>query len=232
MIETTISCIGTAYKQPLADLIVNVHLRQPKWAYIEKDYAIPLVLLSVAMFEAYMARAAYLALPADQRSHIPATLEERVTSGNLEKGNDIFQRLYPDYSAMVEIDEVYVLRDALTHNHLWEFEDSDGMALRRILGGNKSFKANVDFDTLKTKSLGLPIVPGHQDWGTASTCFKVLWDAWGYIETREPRYVVSREAQFNVRIKPNCLPQFAGRQTVCLAELFAMPLATKPGRAP
>lgn len=70
MDETTISCIGNAYKQPLADLIVNVHQRRPVWAYIEKDYAIPLILLSVAMFESYMVRAAFLALSADQRLHI------------------------------------------------------------------------------------------------------------------------------------------------------------------
>ncbi|MDP2878800.1 MAG: hypothetical protein Q8N74_04645 [Sulfuricella sp.] len=226
MDETTISCIADAYKQPLADLVVNVHQRQSVWAYIEKDYAIPLILLSVAMFESYMVRAAFLALPADQRLHIPATLEEQVVSGNLETGNKIFRRLYADYPMMVEIDEVYVLRDALTHNHLWEFERSDGVALRRILGGNASYKNNVDFDTLKTKSLELPIVPGHQDWFTASKCFRVLWDAWGYIETREPRHVVSRKGAFNVRIKPNCFPQFEGRNSVCLAELFAMPLAT------
>jgi len=224
MDESTISCIGDAYKQPLADLIVNLHQRQSKWAYIEKDYAIPLVLLSVAMFESYMARAAYLALPADQRSHIPATLEERVASGGLETGIEVFRRLYPAYPSMDAISEVYVLRDALTHNHLWEFERSDGKALRRILGGKKSFKDNVDFNTLRTKSLGLPIVPGHQDWAAASTCFKALWDAFGYIETREPCHVVSRQA-FNVRIKRNCLPRFEGRISISLAELFAMPLA-------
>lgn len=138
-----ITCIGDAYKQPLADLIVNVHQRQPKWAYIEKDYAIPVILLSVAMFESYMTRAAFLALPVDQRSHIPATLEERA----------------------------------------------------------------------------------------ASTCFKVIWDAWGYIETREPHHVVSRIGEFDVRIKPDCFPQFEGRNSVCLAELFAIPLATASRKA-
>jgi len=227
MNETTISCIGNAYKQPLADLIVNVHLRQPSWTYVEKDYAIPLILLSVAMFESYMARAAYLALPDDQKSHIPATLEKQAASGKIETGITIFRRLYPDYPLSVEIDEVYVLRDALTHNHLWEFERTDGAALRRILGGNSSFRNNVDFETLKTKTLGLPIVPGHQDWATSSTCFKVLWDAWGYIEAREPRHVVSRKGEFYVRIKPNYFPQFEGKLSVCLADLFAMPLATQ-----
>lgn len=226
MDETTISCIGNAYKQPLADLIINVHQRRPVWAYVEKDYAIPLILLSVAMFESYMVRAAFLALSADQRLHIPATLEEQAVLGRLETGNAIFHRLYADYPLRNEITEVYVLRDALTHNHLWEFERNDGVALRRILGGNDSYKNNVDFNTLKTKSLELPIVPGHQDWVTASTCFRVLWDAWGYIETREPRHVVSRKGTFNVRIKPNCFPQFEGQHSVCLAELFAMPLAT------
>lgn len=224
MDETTISCIGDAYKQPLADLIINLHQRRAKWAYIEKDYAIPLILLSVAMFESYMARAAFLALPPDERLHIPNTLEERAGSGGLETGNEIFQRLYADYPLRNEVSEVYVLRDALTHNHLWEFAHNDGAALRRILGGNTAYKNNVDFDTLTTKSLGLPIVPGHQDWVTASTCFRVLWDAWGYIETREPRHVVSREGAFYVRITPNCFPQFEGRLSVCLAELFAMPL--------
>lgn len=126
---------------------------------------------------------------------------------------------------MAEVEEVYVLSDALTHNHLWEFEGSDRVALRRILGGNAAFKKNVDFETLKTKSIGLPIVPGHQDWSAASRCFKVLWDALGYIETREPRHVVSREGGFYVRIRRNCFPQFKERISVSLAELFAMPLA-------
>lgn len=230
MDETNISCIGNAYKQPLADLIVNLHQRQPLWGYIEKDYAIPLILLSVAMFESYMARAAYLNLPSDQRLHIPTKLEEQAVSGKIETGKDVFGRLYADYPLMVEVEEVYVLRDALTHNHLWEFAHNDGVALRRVLGGNASFKKNVDFRTLKTKSTGLPIVPGHQDWVTASKCFKVLWNAWGYIETREPLHVVSRRGGFYVRIKPNCFPQFEGRISVCLSELFAMPLAMQSGR--
>jgi len=222
MNETTISCIGSAYKQPLADLIVNLHQRRATWTYMEKDYAISLILLSVAMFEAYMARAAYLALPDDQRSLIPLELEERVVSGKPETGGEIFRKLYPDYSLRVEVDEVYVLRDALTHNHLWEFEKNDGAALRRIFGGNSSFIKNVDFDTLKTKSKGLPIVPGHQDWAAASTCFKVLWDAFGYVETKCPLGVVSRSV-FYVRIPSNFLPQFSGRNSVCLAELFELP---------
>jgi hypothetical protein len=222
MDETAISCIGKAYQQPLADLIVACHKQRSKWAYIEKDYAIPLILLSVAMFESYMARAAYLDLPSNQRFRIPATLEERAVLGKLETGLEIFRRLYADYPAIVEVNEVYVLRDALTHNHLWEFELNDGVALRRILGGNESFKKNVDFDTLRTKPTGLPIVPGHQDWVAASRCFKVLWDALGYIEAREPRHVVSRKGGFHVRIKPGCFPQFEQRLSVCLAELFAM----------
>ncbi|MBS4098980.1 MAG: hypothetical protein KGZ83_19345 [Sulfuricella sp.] len=153
MHKSVITCIGDAYKQPIADLVENLYRRYPRHSYVEKDYSLPIILLSVAMFESYMARAAFLSLSPEQRKFIPDLIEESVVKGRLKTGYDIFQELYASYPKMSEIREVYILRDALTHNHLWEFTAINGEAIRRILGGNQAYKTNVDFDTLATKTL-------------------------------------------------------------------------------
>ncbi len=221
-----ITCIGDAYKQPIADLVENLHRRYPRLSYMEKDYSLPIILLSVAMFESYMARAAYLSLSPEDRKRIPELFEESVVKGQLKTGYDIFQDLYASYPKISEIREVYVLRDALTHNHLWEYT-TDGEVIRRILGGNKAYKENVDFDTLTTKTLKLPILPGHQTWQTARSCFKAIWDAFGYVESSKPVDVLSRCGSFYVHVGTSLSSQFPGQRTVSLSELFLLPLPNK-----
>lgn len=227
MIEKTITCIGSSYAQSIADLVVNLHERQPKFGYMERDYAISIILLSAAMFESYMVRAAYLRLQPEELNRIPASLAEKAASGRLETGSEIFRKFYPDYAATAEVNEAYVLRDSLTHNHLWEFRhgiEGGEQALRRIFGGNSSFLNNVDFDSLRTKALGLPVVPGKQDWNTASKFFMALWRAWEYIQDEDGADVISLGASFNVRVPKNTLPQLANKIAVNLRDLFALKL--------
>jgi len=183
--ENFISCLASHYKQPIADLIdrlVKVELpdspdspRAP-----EVDYAISLIVLLVLVFEAWMSRARHFdSAPAQD---IKAKQSVLPWMKSLKDG-----RLQPTIESL---QEVYFLRDAIVHNHVWVYTQTwlDGKAyysnfnLDRSWQGNSHFKRDVKgempFSALpRTKRLNLVVVPSFVSRREVATVFKTIKDA-------------------------------------------------------
>jgi hypothetical protein len=114
--QAQVSILGSSYFQPVSDLLER-WLARPRSrpnavqsGYYEHGYAASVVLLLVAMFESYMVRVRYI-----QRSTIPSRLRNAL---------DVLFHLYPKLRHRKALIDIYVARDAIFHNHLWEIEYS------------------------------------------------------------------------------------------------------------
>lgn len=74
--------------------------------------------------------------------------------------------LYADFPFEAELNEVFILRDVLAHNHLLEinfsWDNEKGMnfhSANRYSSGDYKFKNYVDISNNTTKTLGLNVIP-------------------------------------------------------------------------
>ncbi len=200
----------TYLAQPIADHVVNL-LDKDEPRVSDIDDVISIILLSVAMFEAYMVRARYLKLSDEERGMQSGSLREKVVKENNKKepsGRMVMRKNFAGYGdeQLSKIDEVYILRDMIMHNHLWEYyKDANGnkSVTRRLFGGDRNFEDNVDFDRrpITTRKCAFPVVPGEQTRESARVSFGILWSALEFAAKQIPNLVQSEHITVRAPIK-------------------------------
>jgi len=182
--ETQVSILGSSYFQPIADLIDRLTARsRPKSNAVrssnfEHGYAASIVLLLVAMFESYIVRVRYI-----QRAQMPS---------NLRSALDVLLFFYPRLRHRKALTDIYVLRDAIFHNHLWEIEYSWGGSPAMVLHGaardpafgDKKYSVRVNPSTRRTRALGLSVVPTRVDHRDARRVFETVWKTLLFLESK------------------------------------------------
>lgn len=185
--EKYISCLASNYEQPIAVLVERLlKVKLPdspdgKSLEPEVDYATTLVVLLVLQFEAWVSRARHF----DGRTHVTGRDKEDVLHW-LGSFND------PSLEPIIgRLKEIYFLRDAIVHNHIWTYTQS-------WIQGNASY-SNFDFDQTwqsrpkkfsnivkgklplssfpRTKFLNLMVVPGFTGRKDVAIVFKTVKDA-------------------------------------------------------
>lgn len=173
--ESLVTVVGSAYFQPIADLVELLLRRTPhrpnrvKSAHDENGYSTAIVLLLVAMFESYMSRVRFIQ---------PGRVTSRVRSAL-----DVVLAVFPRLRHRLALEEVYVLRDLLMHSHLWEIEYEWGGPVPMVLKkatlhqgyGDKKFHARVDMQRYRTKAIGLAVFPSRVDRRDVLKVFNTLW---------------------------------------------------------
>lgn len=111
-----ISILGAGYFQPIATLVEKL-LKYPatrrnavKANHYDNVYSVSIVILLVAVVESYASRLRYF-IP-------PDALQRRATVP------EFIKRTFRDYRLAKSLNEVFVLRDAVFHNHLWTIDFS------------------------------------------------------------------------------------------------------------
>lgn len=182
--EIQISILGSAYFQPIADLIDHMlshgmlRSNAVQSGYFENGYAASIVLLLVAMFESYVVRARFVLRPRDVANRCPVV--------------NVLLRLYPKLPNKKALEDVYVLRDAIFHNHLWEIEYSISkhghMIYRKAAkdpdSGDRKHAARVNPSTRRTKTLKLHAVPTCIDRQDVKKVFATLWTLLIFLESK------------------------------------------------
>jgi len=164
MRDRLITVVGSGYFQPILDLIDRL-IQQPKGKLNasringrENGYSLSIILLSVVMLESFVGRV--------------SDLQARVGSKGRTKA---FRTSVPSYIAQLRktftleksLTEVFVLRDAIAHGHVWSLEVSSHerhgeiprSAALSAQYGNEQFKRRVNPTTRRTRALGLHVVP-------------------------------------------------------------------------
>lgn len=181
--EKTISVIGTAYFQPISDLLEKWLKRKVPRSdkvssgYYEGAYAVSLIILLVSAFESFMARERWF--------------RNDVSIGRREGVPEVFKKLYPSYRRYKQLSDVYVVRDSIIHNHLWEIDSAQNRFNSRKLvkatqspwDGNFRYKERVNLGTRRTKALSLHTVPTRIDRRDALKVMEVILDVLKVIET-------------------------------------------------
>lgn len=156
----TVSIIGTSLLQPIADLIYQalkhkVGLEEEVRAhYYDNTYSISVILLLVVMVESYMSRARYLLMKSDPE------IGEIIGSTHSRIG-----KYFPDFQNAEELAEIFVARDVIAHNHVWEtkYDWATEELIHETPFLDKKKEAKyvnaVDSLTKRTKLLGLNVVP-------------------------------------------------------------------------
>lgn len=173
--ETLVSILGSSYFQPIANLVERWKAVTPhrpnkvQSGFYEHGYASSVILLLVAMFESYVVRLRFV-----QNSKVPATARTAL---------DVVSALFPRLRHRKALIDVYVLRDSIFHNHLWEIEYSWGGSPAMVLHGaskhpafgDKKYIARVNPKTRRTRALGLNVVPTRVDRSDVIKVFDTLW---------------------------------------------------------
>lgn len=125
----------------------------------ENTYATSAIVLTVLGIEAYRNRIYYL-----EKKKVSRSVSADITSIFGGKDSNFPKR---DFEAIMN--EVFVIRDVIVHNHIYELEvisddNWDMVSHRQKLlegyGDDKKYQEYVNYRTRKTKNLGLNVQPG------------------------------------------------------------------------
>ena len=199
-----VTVVGSSYCQPIADLLDKLLARRRprpnkvQSGFFESGYAASCVLLLVAMFESYVSRLRFV-----QGAKIAASKRSAI---------DVVLAAYPRLRYRKALMDVYVLRDLLIHNHLWEIEyewgGSHPMVLRSASKhpayGHRMFEVRVNQITRRTKALGLSVLPSRTDRTDVLKVFNTLWKTLLVFEAtdRFQCYVSDQNVQFRGKTRP------------------------------
>lgn len=164
MREEIITVGASCYFQPILDLCERLiqrpreTVRASRINYRENGYSRSIVLLSVVMLEAFVGRVS------DQQSRL-GTKGQPIA--RREKIPEYITKLRKSFTLEKSLTEVFVLRDAIAHGHVWSLEVSDHATRGAVLHssrlgpgyGDNKHKDRVNPRTRRTRALGLHIVP-------------------------------------------------------------------------
>lgn len=183
--EKQVSIVGSSYFQPITDLIGR--LLKHKYpgpnavqsGYFENGYAVSIVLLLVAMLESYIVRLRYV-----HNSQVLLKIRNPIK---------VLLKLFPRFRLKKALTDVYVLRDSVFHNHLWEIEyswhSSPPMIFKNATKsqafGDSKYVDRVNLKTRRTKALNLHVVPTRVDRRDALKVFNTIWKTLIFLESKD-----------------------------------------------
>lgn len=181
--DTIVSVIGSKYFQPIADLLGTFLKRKPSKSdtvgagYYEGAYVVSILLLLVASVESMAGRDRYFNKKAPARKHTPVP--------------EYMKEMYR-YRGYARLSELYVVRDAIFHNHVWvldflTFESGKRKLLsanRVSWSGNDRLTRRLNTHTHRTKLLHLNAIPSRMDRKDLLKAFDVTISALRFLEKR------------------------------------------------
>jgi hypothetical protein len=165
-----ITIIAGNFLQPLASAVAKLIEKERagvpgKSIETETDWSITCVLLAMTMFECWTA------WPRQHRA-------DRVPRDDDLK--PFYNKLRAELQALPDLDDAFLLRNAIAHNHRWRVELETGepgkiIAIHHLSGGRGDLQAKIDAEG-RTKS-GLRIVPSMIDRSDVKLVLERVCDA-------------------------------------------------------
>lgn len=187
MRETEVTILGTAFLNPIIDLWKKLNLKKfsgkslVRKSINENGYSCSIISLSVFCIESFITRIRYI--DNDNLDGMKRPLE--YFKNSIDSGN-LYRKLL----------ELFILRDLIAHNHLWEINydfdenfNEKNIKKTNFKGwGNNTFKKNTDLRTEKTKFLSLEIIPTKIGKEDAKKVLVVLKEFLDKISSQDRRY--------------------------------------------
>ena len=182
--EGYISIVASNFIFPIVSLfesLNNVGAHPPNEVQaspLENGYSLAIVTLTVLMVESAVSRTQYMMKVSPPQKAL-AFIKQEFQSDLYEK-----------------VEEIFVLRDLIAHNHVWEanvYWDENGklrlVDAQRVKGyGDKKFEKVVDSNNRKTKILGLNVFPNRISRTDALTVLKTAYEFLSETEQKDHNY--------------------------------------------
>ena len=186
-IPDIVTVVGDSYCQPIADLLARFLARpraktdEASTGYFENGYSVSIIILLVALLESYAVRLRYLraaSVAAGGRS-VP----------------DLLLMLFPHLPNHAALIEVFLLRNIILHNHMWELDvrlrDEGQVSMMRSpedfdFQFNQHYHKVVDKTTRRTKLLALNVNPVGVDRSEVRKVFDVALTTLSFLQQQEP----------------------------------------------
>ena len=180
-----VTIIGSAYFEPICTLLEKLE----KFEEIESDvqsgffvngFASSVCLLVVACLESYVMRVRFI---------------QKASQSDIDSTPVVvyLPKLYMHFPCINELTEIYILRDIIIHNHLWElgFEwlEEGGMSItstKKRSSGDGKYSRNVDESVRKTKVLGLTVNPIMVGKSEVKQVLQTMWKILLFLEKENP----------------------------------------------
>jgi len=189
--DSLVTIFGGALFDPIADLIFKLkEFPEPPGNEVQtpsiiNGYACAICLLTVAALESYVMRVRHI-----NKNIYPI---DRSTC------SDFLSSLYPDFTQKDVLTEIFILRDIITHNHLWNidftWDEEIGMRLDSATldpnSGDKKYKDFVDKNSLKTKNLKLSVIPIKIGKNEVITVLSEVGKVLSFLENKNPTCAIS-----------------------------------------
>lgn len=167
----------------------------------ERGYATSICVLLAIMTESFIMRARYLNL------EDPSSSERNISK--------FIGTRYPDLTKTTELIEVFILRDTIAHNHLWEIESTSNTNIWTELmkkeitpltshWADKKYELFVNTDNGTTKKLKLHVIPTQINRTDMLKVLKTVVETLSQIDNKENfslgfsnNYVIFRDDYIN-----------------------------------
>lgn len=183
--DKLVTIVGGSYFEPIAHLYAELADQHSdargaiQAGPRENGFAAAVCILSVACLESYAMRAWYLHNP---QSSVPRDL--RIV--------DFLPALYVDFPFAAELTELYVQRDVIIHNHLWEiayaYDDKAKMVKRGVMklsAGDKKYQRCATRGREVTPRLRLSLNPVLVGRGDAKRVVTAVWRILQFLELKD-----------------------------------------------
>ena len=191
--EVIISCIGTSLLQPIIDLTYTLSKMEfsgdslIKVSSNENGYSSNIVIGTVLCMESLLNNLKY------RNSHSDRSVL------------NFFKNKYPlDTDLYEDLEELFTLRDAITHNHIWKMsfrydENYNEIDIQKELlsdYGNQRFFRIVDMVQRETKKLGLRIIPIRVGCKEVKIAFNVLKKFSDFLDNQKLPFISNEPYNF------------------------------------
>jgi len=202
--QKIISCLGTSLFYPIVDLFDkldktnftgNSKIRK---SMTEQGYSCSIILQVAVIIESFTNRIRYFS---------KTTYRNKKRMGRIQIGALEFLKRYfkKETDLLNKIEEIFILRDAIAHNHLWTInynydkDFSEAKTYHRLLKiyGDKKFKDNICRKTRTTKILGLNVVPIKMSKEDVKISFGVLKEFCDLLERKKKGVVRNFSTKWN-----------------------------------
>jgi len=194
-----VSAVFVHLLQPIADLcdrMLALRCGKPnevQTSVLENGYAVSIVALTAFLLEGACGRTRYV-------------------SGKKQSSAVGTVRALGAEALANKIEEIFVVRDAIAHAHLWtakiSWTENDlrfAQLPQRLPGyGDKKFERLVDRNLRTTRQLKLDVFPTRIHRSTAMTALKQAAEALEFLESKDRRfvYLTPQHVQFGGRLVP------------------------------
>ncbi len=179
MKDNLITIIGSSYFQPISVLLASIgqvkSTNDVQVSSHENGFSSSVCLLAVACLESYIMRVRYIKSDDDTKH-----------------ASQYLQDIYSDFPYGDEIKEIYVLRDIITHNHLWDISyyiNSDGKmeksSIKKYNREDKKYLSCINREANTTKKLSLTVNSIKIGYPEVKSVLITMWKILLFLENQD-----------------------------------------------